>query len=106
MQEHPSTNGNAGHTNEQVHAEQRALVHYAVLHPGDHDARYRPQHTTVHDRRYALNGRAMQAIREQVQLEVYSELDAHAGLTIEHIAHFAAMAAEHAIQHIGVERTP
>lgn len=46
----------------------------------------------------------MAVFRERVKCEVFAHLDAHANMTIEDIAIVAALAGEHALQTIGVER--
>jgi hypothetical protein len=90
--------------NKAVHEAQRALVHYAEIHPANSEGK--PHALDVRSgRRYMLNSLTMSAICGRVELDVVAELQRHAHMTIEEIAHYAALACEHAIQVAGVERT-
>lgn len=100
MLEYPSKGGGSNQT---VHDAQVALLRFEATHPRDSEAHHGHLHH-VPGRRYALGARSMQDIRDRVEAAVTHELEDHAGLTVEHIAHFAALATERAIQQVGVER--
>lgn len=104
MLEHPSTNGGTGHTNVEVHAEQRALMHYAALHPGGTGARHTPlRHESP--RRYGLHRAELTKIHDLVETAT-SEALSHDRESPEWVAHRIADATERALFAVGVELLP
>lgn len=101
MLEHHSTQGGTGHTNEQVHANQRALVHFATLHPGSSGVHHIPPRH-VANRRYGLHAREMAEIRKRVR-DATCEALSYEGQSAEWVAERVALATERAIFAVGVE---
>lgn len=104
MLEHPSTNGGTVHTNERVHTDQKALIHWAETHPCSSDARHViNRHAPAH--RYGLHRGELEKIRSLVH-DATQEALTHETASPEWVADRVTMATERALFAVGVELLP